>query len=196
MRWLKAAGGKGYRYGCMEKGEQLCASAEAFADDQILMTGCYKQMIIQAQKVVAYCDWTGMTLNPQKCELSAILYGTTRNPNGTQNKEHTKRATDWTLIEPILQKITICGQQAKLIPPTQTFQCLGLHITLSLCWKAQLQHAKQLIINKSKKNIACLATMKQKLQMEEDCVFSAIAYSFCVTPYTIANIIELDRLRP
>ena len=65
LRWLQA-GGRGYRYGCIPGGAQECASNEAFADDLLLLTGCPRQMQQQIRKVEAFCDWTGMTLNPQK----------------------------------------------------------------------------------------------------------------------------------
>ena len=73
LRWLQA-GGRGYRLGCLPNGKQECASSDVYADDIFLITTCCKQMMHQARKVEAYCEWTGMSLNPKKNELSAILY--------------------------------------------------------------------------------------------------------------------------
>ena len=57
------------------QGKQECNSADAYADDLILLTSCHLQMIEQIRKVQAFCAWTGMSLNPQKSELSAVLHG-------------------------------------------------------------------------------------------------------------------------
>lgn len=58
LRWLKA-GGRGYRYGSVTAtgplGKQECNSADAYAADLILLTGCHLQMIQQIRKVQAYC---------------------------------------------------------------------------------------------------------------------------------------------
>ena len=72
LRWLKA-GGRGYRFGSVRatgpQGQQECNSADAYADDLILLTSCHLQMIEQIRKVQAFCAWNGMSLNPQKSEL-------------------------------------------------------------------------------------------------------------------------------
>jgi hypothetical protein len=188
LRWLRA-GGRGYRYGCMPQGLQECASADAFADDLLLLTGCPTQMQQQIRKVEAFCDWTGMTLNPQKSELSAILHGATGQPGSKHN------ACDWDLISPILSKITVNGQQVKLIPPNMPLQCLGLFTTLSLDWKYQYAAAEALILTKGEQILQSSATMQQKWEMEEGVIFAALRYSFCVAPYNPAQLKKLDSLR-
>ena len=142
-------------------------------------------MQLQIRKVEQFCEWTGMTLNPQKSEISAILYGATRGQSsGT--------ACNWDLISPILSRITVCGQQVKLIPPNKPINCLGINITLSLDWKFQFTAMQALIKTKGEQILLSSATMEQKWTMEEDVIFAIIRYSLCVAPYTPAQLRELD----
>jgi hypothetical protein len=196
-RWLKA-GGRGYRVGCIPAqgphGQQECISDDTYADDIILLTDCHKQMIQQIRKVQAYCTYTGMSLNPQKSELSAILYGAAAaSREGSAKQQH--KPNDWGIIRPILQQITICGHQVKLIPPDEPFRVLGMLITLSLNWEHQLNAAKQLIKKKGDKILSSAATMQQKWKMEEHCTLAALEYGFSTTPYKPADLLELDKIR-
>ena len=75
-----------------------------------------------------------------------------------------------------------------LVPPNKPINCLGLYITLSLNWEYQYAAMEALILTKGEQILQSQVTMEQKWTMEEDVIFAGIRYSFCVAPYTPAEL--------
>ena len=76
LRWLQS-GGRGYRHKCLintpEDGHTI--SNLAYADNLAAMTNSIANMRVQAQKIQAFVNWSGMTVNCKKCAITGMLYG-------------------------------------------------------------------------------------------------------------------------
>ncbi len=125
LRWLEV-GNRGYKIG-MRDGNVEYANAAAYADDLSVPTDNISQLQIQTIKLDKYCEWTGLVIAAQKCTVTGILHN-------AQHEGMPQRATDWKVLKPMLEQITLNGSQVKMVQPGQPFKFLGVLFTLTLDW--------------------------------------------------------------
>lgn len=121
LRWLDA-GDRGYALNCVRqhagRGQvpphHIRAPGGGYADDVLLLTGDAESMAVQLDKVSRYSEWSGMRLNAEKCETSAVLHA-------THSPTHAGR------IRSALRNLHICGEPlTNVVLPTKA---AGLQIS-------------------------------------------------------------------
>ena len=175
MRWLRV-GSKGYCCGSLPVASSHSEPGVGFADDLALLCEAIDQMQTPITKLEIFCAWSGMRLAPSKRSLTGIVHGAV--PHAT------RWATDWTIIEPLLGRITIHGQRVQLVKPDAPFTYLGVQFTLTLNWRHQFAAAETLICENGQRLIQSRLSPRQKLLCEEQTILTALKYAFCITPYT------------
>jgi len=158
-------------------------NALGYADDLILAAGDTIQLQEHIKKVEAFCTWSGMALASSKCDASGILHGTAGKP------------TDWSVLEPILQRITINSKPVGLIKPYRPFRYLGVDITLTLYWKYQYRKAIAVIQDLGEGLAVSPAGKRLTIEMKQSCVLLALLYPCCLAPYTERRLHILDLIR-
>ena len=164
------------------------ANVLAAADDLALVCSNTQQMQMQLLKVQAFADWSGMRLSPSKCEASAALWGAHSANKGIS-------ATDWTVIQPLLAALRVHGRPIHSIPPDKPFQYLGILLPLTMDWKPHLQMLLDMIKTKGLAIAHSRGSLHQKLEMDRQCIVSAIAYHLAVAPFSLAQVRILDVAR-
>jgi hypothetical protein len=86
------------------------------------------------------------------------------------------------------------GKAVPYLQPTEAYRYLGVHITLTLDWKAQLTALRETIKGRAENITACSATPDQKLQMIQRLIHPAVAYSLSTMAYTQADMATLDAI--
>ena len=186
LRWL-SINDRGYICASTAMTMPHYANSLAAADDIALLAHDTVQMQRQLDKVQAFTDWSGMQLAPSKCETSAVLWGSCASSRSL--------TTDWSIIEPMLQELRVCGVPIKCIPPDQPFRYLGPLFTLTMDWKPNMHMLLDMIASKGLAIACSPATIQQKLEMEKCCTVGTLAYHFAIAPFSLAQIRSLDVAR-
>ena len=141
----------------------------------------------QLHKVELYSEWSGIFLQPPKCEASGII----RSPTSTT-------------AEAALTNLHVYGQhfsltasptQPKIIPGDKSSRFLGTYLTMTLNWTAQFDFLIDKLTTRGAQIADCRLTMAQKLLMENWCLLGAIEHTYCVAPYSPKQLKQLDKLR-
>ena len=196
LRWLEHGGGRhGYSIACLASTDGAPpihpqhehGAAVAFADDSRLLAGDKDSMQVQLHKVALYGAWCGMQPNASKCKVSAILHST-----GPRNGQS---ATDATLITETLHGLHINGTMVPVLQPTEPFKYLGVLITLDLNWKPQAEAALQSVRAKCNILARTKAPHNLKLLIDRQQILGSIIHTFCVAPYTLGQLEQMDTVR-
>ena len=159
-------------------------AALAYADDICLLAGSRADMQRLLDRVQAFSDWSGMQLAPQKCEASAILYGS-----------QPRHATDPDTVARETAALRLGTQPLRLAPPAQATKYLGIWISLDLNWAHHAEHTIQKLQGKADAIYKSRLSDRQKLEMEASCILHSARHSFCVAPFTLAHLRKIDSLR-
>ena len=186
LRWL-SINDRGYRCGSAPAKMPHYANSLAAADDLALLTCNVDQMQRQLDKVQLFAEWSGMQLAPSKCETSAVLWGTYASSRSA--------AVNWEIIEPMLQRLRVCGAPLKYIAPDQPFRYLGPLFTLTMDWKPNFKLMLDAIASKGLAIASSLGTVEQKLEIERSCTVGTLAYHFAIAPLSMAQLRALDAAR-
>ena len=187
LRWLQL-NDRGYRCGSTSQTSPQYANALAAADDLALLSGTVQQMQLQLDKVESFAHWSGMRLVPAKCETSAVLWGT----HASCPHVH---ALDWQIIQPLLQHLHVHGSPLACIPPDKPFRYLGVLMTLTMDWKPHLSMLLDMIATKGLAIARAPATIRQKLEMERQCITTTVAYHLAIAPFSLPQLRKLDAAR-
>ena len=147
-----------------------------------LLAGDGAAMQAQLDKVSLYSAWSGMFLYAGKCEASAILHATSA-------------PTDKHAVRQALDPLRICGEPLKCVPPTHPFKYLGIQFTLSLNWRHQWTETRKLLEERAGQLVEAPAFEQMKLQMEIGSILGAVRHTFCVAPYSLSALGEIDKIR-
>jgi ribonuclease HI len=190
LRWLHA-GGRGHKYGCLQDGLNAryhCSSA-AYADDLAVMTNNARDLHTQCDKISLYSQWAGLHVNHTKCAATGILHHRAwadRGLNGPTCERTLKAALD--------AKVKISGQPVPYLPPTEPYKYLGVHVTLTLNWSAQMAHVCKAVRDKGDLLQGSLASPDQSIRIVQSCIQPVVAYSFSTMAYTANDIRLLDAM--
>lgn len=147
-----------------------------------LLAGDGAAMQAQLDKVSLYSAWSGMFLYAGKCEASAILHAMSA-------------PTDKHAVRQALDPLRICGEPLKCVPPTHPFKYLGIQFTLSLNWRHQWTETRKLLEERAGQLAEAPASEQMKLQMEIGSILGAVRHTFCVAPYSLSALGEIDKIR-
>jgi hypothetical protein len=85
------------------------------------------------------------------------------------------------------------NQPISVLHQNEPYVYLGIQLIPSLKWKAQQVITMNKLIKQTQLLINSPATLKQKLKMVDIVIRPGIAYSFYAIPYSMPNIIKLDK---
>ena len=188
LRWLHV-GGRGYQHGCTQPTDAArhACSARAYADDLAVLTGHWRDMEVQAEKVTLFLQWSGMAVNHSKCGVTGMLY---RSSDGAPLS-----ASMVGMLGRRLGQVRISGRTLPFLHPhKQPYRYLGVLLTPSLNWTHQMQALAEAIIDKADGILRSMASSAQKLRMIDTLLKPYIRYSFCTGAYTAADIASIDSL--
>jgi hypothetical protein len=175
LRWLER-GNLGYKL----KTSKYILNSATYADDLAIITNNIKHIQPQINKIDRFCQWVGMELGIPKCTITGC-------PNNKPMPATTFKAN----IQ--FHNIKYRNQPILVLHQNEPYVYLGIQLIPSLKWKVQ----QAITMNKLIKQIQLLlnspATLKQKLKMVDTVIRPGIAYSFNVAPYSMPNIIKLDK---
>ena len=129
-----------------------------------------------------------MQTAPAKSIASAVLWHTC-------DASRAYREGGFGMIKPLLQSLTICGSPMQCIAHDSPLRYLGGIFTLTMDSKPHFDALKALIHEKSLAMASSHGTMRQKLEMERQCVVTAISYHLAIAPFSLAQLRKLDKAR-
>ncbi len=127
LRWLQS-GGRGYKYGCLSKSlnSDHTTSASAYADD--MLAAALSATVLQAEKIEAFVNWSGMAVNVKKCAVTGILWGQARR-NGSDKVLSSKTMK---MLQQRLETVKIYHTPVPFLHPhTEPYRYLRVDITPS-----------------------------------------------------------------
>jgi hypothetical protein len=110
---------------------------------------------------------------------------------GCPNKSKLNPTTFKALIQST--NINYRNQPIPILNQHEPYTYLGINLAPSLKWKTQINTTIAKVIKQCQALVACLATMKQKINMADTVIRARIAYSFYAVPYSIPAIKKLDK---
>ena len=174
----------------MEQERHACASP-AFADDLALLTGNTSDMRIQADKVTAYMQWSGMAVNHAKSGTTGMVYGAAGSgllsggPLSNEGVSYLRTQLSF----------TISGRAVPFLHPHgEPYKYLGVWLTPSINWRHQQAALTEAAIDKADSILRSPASASQKLRLLETLLRPFIRYSFSTGAYTAADITRLDSI--
>ena len=190
LRWLQV-GGRGYRYGSLQASPEhkdLTTSNAAYADDLLMMTNSHLDLRTQAEKVEAFCTWSGLELNLGKCGITGVLY---------------QDAASGLISHPYRREIDMIKNRTRLVkfkgqefpfhhPDTQPYTYLGIELTPTMNQSFQQTKVLQEVLRRGENILNSSASPLQKLQFIQRCIKPYAQYSFPLAAYNIQSIQKLD----
>jgi hypothetical protein len=137
LRWLHC-GGRGYKFGCLSKEDQLLnqCSSPAYADDLLCLTHTIRDMQVQANKITQFCEWAKMSVNAKKCGATGIRYKT----DGAANNNPISVACVAALERSFSSTVSLQGHHVPFHhPDKEPYVYLGVPITATLNYKVYYQ---------------------------------------------------------
>ena len=149
-------------------------NCKAYADDTTTITHDVHSTNALLEVVASFCEYSGMELRPDKCEITGYNFGT-------------KQPIDVSAVQ-------YKGTALPTLRPGKATKCLGVHISLSLDWSTE----KQYVMQKMKNAVAHLHntcyTRSQIMNLFRICVVPIFRYSAPLVPWTAAELLKIDRL--
>ncbi len=114
LRWLQS-GGRGYKFGCLSKSMHAdhTTSASAYADDMFAAALSATDLARQAEKMLAFENWSGMAVNVKKCVVTGILWGQARR-NGSDKVLSSKMIE---MLQQRLGMVKMCNTPIPFLHP-------------------------------------------------------------------------------
>jgi hypothetical protein len=175
LRWLER-GNLGYKL----KTSKYILNSATYADDLAIITNNIKHIQPQINKIDRFCQWVGMELGIPKCTITGC-------PNNKPMPATTFKAN----IQ--FHNIKYRNQPILVLHQNEPYVYLGIQLIPSLKWKVQQAITMNKLIKQTQLLFNSPATLKQKLKMIDTVIRPGIAYSFYAVPYSMPNIIKLDK---
>jgi ribonuclease HI/exonuclease III len=195
IRWLHV-GGNGYRFGCLDcedpaLNDRYNVSSLAYADDLSVLTNDHRCLQAQADKITAFCQWSGMSVTHRKCIATGIMHGDAQRMAG---HVPCTRPDDMRELRRKIGNIKVMGETIPLCSPHEKVEYLGVMMTHTLYWKPQIDSMIDTARTKCDKIVQSLASPDQCLRMIQRCVKPALMYSFHLAALTSTDISVLDSI--
>jgi hypothetical protein len=175
LRWLQT-GKHGYPF----QTSKSTVSSAAYADDLVIISNKSPSLQIQLNKIDNFCNWVGMDLGISKCAIT-----------GCPNKSKLNPQTFKALLQ--AQHTSYRNSPLPILHQHEPYTYLGIQLIPSLKWNIQLHTTTTKLLKQCQQLLTCLVTMKQKINMVDTVIRAGIAYSFYTVPYSLPNIIKLDK---
>ena len=94
-----------------------------------------------------------------------------------------------------LAHLRLQGSAVHCIPANQPFRYLGAQLTLSMDSKPHLQSLVDMIHTKGLDIARSPASLRQKMEMEHQCIATALAYHLHIAPFSSTQLQALDKAR-
>jgi hypothetical protein len=176
LRWL-GHGNRGYVHGTSPPNKKVTTETAAYADDLCIAANTIRNMKIQAEKVQKFSEWSDLWVNT-KVGKSAIT-----NNNGPTGK-HAYDHIQFRDHEGTHTKLNVLHKD-------EPYKYLGIHITMSLVWKAHKQYVTNTLAKKINQLLRCPANINQGLSILNMAVGPMVEYSI---PFGIFNQAEVQIL--
>ena len=198
LRWL-SIGGHGYTPTCLTSNPSLphthpchgTQTSPTFADDLLLLSPCHLRLQAQFEKVLRYCQWGGLSINPSKCAVTGALHHTSATGSSLSLDHHISL-----LRNQLSHKfITLDGLHSiPFLPPTSAYKYLGIHITFNLDFRQHLSDLIQTTKTMASRLILSHVPPRAALSILQSVLRPKLTYSFCITPFSLTDIHTLDHL--
>ena len=194
LRWL-ATGSRGYtpRFHAPDPLHDAAPtpipsySALAFADDLVSPSSSPTDLLIQFNKILAYCKWGGLSLNPTKCAVTGALHRHALTGLAPTITDQTSLLT-----AQLESKLVVHDTPVPLLPPDKPYKYLGVWITMTLNFSHHFTSLAQTILAKGRQLIEARVSAKQSLHILNRVLKPQIAYCFPIAPFSETDIEHLD----
>ena len=159
-------------FGC--KARLRVVNCKAFADDTTLLANNVAGANAMLFRVAAFCDYTGMEVRPEKCEITGMNFN-----------------TDTPLD---VSRVQYRGTCLPLILPSKATRYLGFHISLSLDWRREKQYVVEKMTHAVEQLRKTCYTRSQVMMLFRTCVIPIFRYSAALVPWTDSELYEIDKL--
>jgi ribonuclease HI len=149
-------------------------NCRAFADDTTLLAHNTLGAESMLGEVERFCDYTGMEVRPEKCEITGMSFGT-------------QQPLD-------VSRVRYKGASLPALPPDKATKYLGFYISLTLDWRQE----KAYVLGKTLQAVQQLRhtpyTRSQIMMLFRTCVVPIFRYSAPLVPWTWAELRRLDKI--
>lgn len=157
-----------------------------FADDIAIVTNELRHLNTQFRKVLAFCAWSGLSLNASKSALT-----------GVHHKQLVLRQTEHPFNSPLLQAqlqnlLYYRNEPIPFLDPRKPYKYLGMEVTLDLNWSYQFKSLQDSINLKGQQLIAAKVSPRRALHIIQTSLKPKITYSLSLAPFSIADLTIWD----
>ena len=196
LRWL-ATGSRGYtpRFHTPDSPDTSTPvvipsyPALTFADDLTALTSTPSDLLIQFTKILAYCRWGGLSLNPTKCAATGALHQHALTGFAPSLTDQTSL-----LIAQLEGKLVVGDIPVPILPPDKPYKYLGVWMTMTLNFSFHFASLAQDILAKGRQLVEARVSAKQSLHIINRVLKPKIAYCFPIAPFSETDIEHLDGL--
>lgn len=183
LRWLKE-GNRGYTPVCAPS---LPQTTYDYADDLSLVSRCFQSLLLQFNKLLAYCTWAGLTLNPAKCAVTGILHGHARTG-------HAASPVDRGLLRSQLEnRFTTPVGAIPFLAPENAYKVLGIPLTMTLDWRPHLASLLTTVNEQGQRLLQAGLQPQHALAVLNRVIRPKLTCKLAVAPFTPADIHKLDQ---
>ena len=187
LRWLRVGAAR-YKPGALrhmpeQQSLHSVIPDVTYADDLNLLTNTAAEMKQQVDKAQAFAAWAHLLFNIKKTLVTAALYR-------TRPKDPYDRGT----IQRLLAPIKIRDQTPTFNPPEKPFKLLGVHMTMNLSTGPQFTETVRTLREMTTNLTRSPAAPYQKMRTLMSCIRPKIRYTFCLAPYTMAQLGVMDSI--
>ena len=190
LRWLNT-GSRGYTPRFHTPSSPLdtvpCYSALAFADDLAALTSTAADLLVQFQKITAYCSWGGLSLNPTKCAVTGALHRHVLTGLAATLTDQTSL-----LSIQLDGKFIAGGTPVPFYPPNQPYKYLGVWLSMTLNFSFHFTSLVKDILEKGRQLVESRVSARQSLHIINRVLKPKIAYCFPIAPFSETDIEYLD----
>jgi hypothetical protein len=150
-------------------------NCKAFADDTTLLAHNVVGANSMMGTVERFCDYTGMEVRPEKCEVTGMHFGTKQRPMD-------------------VSRVQYKGTSLTTLSPYKATKHLGVHISLSLDWRQEKQYIMEKTLQAVRQLHNTCFTRSQIMMLLRTCVVPIFRYSAPLVPWTEAELYNIDKL--
>jgi hypothetical protein len=175
LRWLERGS-----YGYNLKTSNCTLNSAAYADNLVILVNKLESLQPQINKIDRFCQWASMDLGITRCAIT-----------GRPNNQYMPPQTFKGYIQ--TKNITYRNQPIPVLHQDEPYTYLGINLVPSLKWTIEKNTTMRKLNKQTQQLLQSPATLKQKIKMVDTVIRAGIAYSFYASPYSMPDILKLDR---